>query len=84
MRISTDKHTAVARELLTELSVQTGQPLADSILNATQVLESEVIDQRKRVAELKQKLSTIDGDRARQLLSVSDNLVNRSVWLVGR
>jgi pyruvate-ferredoxin/flavodoxin oxidoreductase len=83
MRISTDKHTAVARELLTELAAQTGQPLADSILNATQVLESEVIDQRKRVAELKQKLSTIDGDRARQLLSVSDNLVNRSVWLVG-
>jgi pyruvate-ferredoxin/flavodoxin oxidoreductase len=83
MRISTDKHTAMARELLTELAPQLDQTLSDSILNASQVHESEVIDQRKRVAELKEKLSTIDGDRARQLLSVSDNLVNRSVWLVG-
>ena len=83
MRISTDKHTAVARQLLTELAPQLDKALTDSILNASQVHESEVIDQRKRVTELKEKLSTIDGDRARQLLSVSDNLVNRSVWLVG-
>ena len=82
MRITNDKHKQVARDLLSELP-GLDPALSGSILNAPQVLESEVIAQRKRVAELKDKLTVMDSDKARQLLSLSDHLVNRSVWLVG-
>ena len=82
MRITNDKHKQVARDLLSELP-GLDPAFAGSILNAPQVLESEVIAQRKRVAELKDKLTVMDSDKARQLLSLSDHLVNRSVWLVG-
>jgi pyruvate-ferredoxin/flavodoxin oxidoreductase len=83
MRITSDKLANTARGLLKDLSAQIGQELTEAILLAKQVLESEIIEQRKRVALLKEKLSAIDMPQARQLLSVADNLVNRSVWLVG-
>lgn len=83
MRITTDKQTGTARGLLAELAEEVGQDLADAILNASQVLESDIIEQRKRVALLKERIAGIDKDKARQLASVADNLVKRSVWLVG-
>ncbi len=83
MRVTADKHKAIAKGLLADLAPQVGEELADSILNAKQVLESEIIDQRSRVALLKEKLATLTDTRAGHLLSLSDQLVNRSVWLVG-
>ena len=83
MRVTSDKLTDTARGLLKGLSPQIGLELTESILHASQVLESEIIEQRKRIAMLKERLTAIDIPQARQLLSVADNLVNRSVWLVG-
>ena len=45
--------------------------------------ESELAAQRDRVAELKQRLSGLDGPAATDLLSVADDLVRRSIWIVG-
>ena len=39
--------------------------------------------QRERVAHLKQKLAAIDTREARDLLSVADSLVRKSVWIIG-
>jgi len=52
-------------------------------LNAPQIEESQIRAQRTRVAELKAKLLNIDSEAARDLLSLIDHLVRRSIWLVG-
>ena len=83
MRITADKHAETAASLLRMLSEDIGSTLANEILNAPQTLESEIIRQRSRVTELKNVLAGIDHPRARQLLSLADHLVKRSVWLVG-
>src|SRR5205085_7603281 len=44
---------------------------------------SENYEQRQRVDLLKQKLQGVDSIDARQLLSVADMLVKKSVWIVG-
>ncbi len=83
MRVTADKHQAVAKGLLADLAPQIGEELASSILDAKQVLESEIINQRNRIVQLKEVLKTIADTRAGHLLSLADQLVRRSVWLVG-
>ena len=83
MRLTADKHSTVARQLVSELRSRIGEELADEILNARQVLESEIAAQRDRVAGLKQILSALDEPAALNLLSLADQLVRRSVWIVG-
>ena len=53
------------------------------ILLAPQITESEIRAQRALVSGLEEKLRAMDSETARHLLSVSDQLVRRSVWLVG-
>jgi pyruvate-ferredoxin/flavodoxin oxidoreductase len=82
-RLAADKHLELARTLLTGLAPQVGEALASDILNAPQLHEFELRAQRLRVAELKARLTAIDQEDARHLLSVLDHLVRRSVWIVG-
>lgn len=83
MRITADKQVDVAANLLNELKGELGEACVKEILGASQTLESEIVEQRKRVEELKAKLSNMNSPAARHLLSVADQLVRRSVWLVG-
>jgi pyruvate-ferredoxin/flavodoxin oxidoreductase len=82
-RLAADKHLELARTLLQALAPQIGQELAQTTLHAPQIRESEIRAQRIRVAELKTKLATLDCEAARDLLSVVDHLVRRSIWIVG-
>ncbi len=82
-RLSIDKQTEFARELLKRMNGGVGQNLIEALLNATQKDESDIYDQRQRVAELKQKLQQISTPEAKQLLNVADMLVKKSVWIVG-
>jgi pyruvate-ferredoxin/flavodoxin oxidoreductase len=82
-RLAADQHLALASRLLRRLAPEVGEPLARNILEAPQVRESELRAQRARVAALKRTLAAIDSDDARDLLSVADHLVRRSIWLVG-
>lgn len=83
MRITADKQLAIAKQYLLELKDQVGEELVNEILNAPQTLESELAKQRFRVQLLKEKLKTTNVPAAQHLLSVVDQLVRRSVWLVG-
>lgn len=83
MRITADKQLAMARQYLEELKEEIGAALVDEILNAPSRLESELNAQHERVQQLKEKLKTMDQPAAKHLLSVADQLVRRSVWLVG-
>jgi pyruvate-ferredoxin/flavodoxin oxidoreductase len=82
-RISIDKQTDFARELLLTLGGQVGDDLAAAILHATQKDEADIYEQRQRVDILKEKLRQLNTSQAKQLLSVADMLVKKSVWIVG-
>jgi pyruvate-ferredoxin/flavodoxin oxidoreductase len=83
MRLAADRHMAVARKLLVEMAAEIGEELTEEILNASQRTESEIRRQRARVAELKGLLASKGTVAAKQLLSVADHLVRRSVWCIG-
>jgi pyruvate-ferredoxin/flavodoxin oxidoreductase len=82
-RLAADAHTALAQRRLTELRDEVGAELVDGILEGPQLRESELREQRERVAELMQRLDGLDGPVVTDLLSVVEHLVRRSVWIVG-
>lgn len=83
MRLTADKQLDFAHQLLNSLKPQLGEPLVEELIDSPQILESEIDAQRRRVKQLKEKLETIDSAAAKHLLSIADQLVRRSVWLIG-
>lgn len=83
MRIASDKQQQMAHQLLNELAPQLDAELVQTIIQAPQVYESDIIEQRQRVQLLKEQLKHTDAAAAKQLLSIADQLVRRSVWLLG-
>jgi pyruvate-ferredoxin/flavodoxin oxidoreductase len=84
-RLAADRHTELARSRLTELRDVIGAELADDILAAPQLRESELQAQHERVIELRRRLDGLDraDGIAADLRSVVDHLLRRSVWIVG-
>jgi pyruvate-ferredoxin/flavodoxin oxidoreductase len=82
-RVSIDKQTEFAHELLKRVSGTVGEDLVTAILTAKQKDEADIYEQRQRVDVLKERLAKVHSADARQLLSVVDMLVKKSVWIVG-
>lgn len=82
-RVSIDKHAQHAGELLAQLREQVGDELTEAILNADQTSEAGIFQQRERVEELRRKLNGIATAPARQLQSIAEYLVKKSVWIIG-
>jgi len=82
-RLSIDKQTEFARELVHRLSPAIGEDLAAALLGSPQKDEADIYDQRERVALLQQRLAYLESPEAKQLRSLADMLVKKSVWLVG-
>jgi len=83
MRLAADTHLRQARDLLTRFRDVLGAELVDDILSAPQLRESELQDQRRRLAELATRLDRLEPADADELRSVADHLIRRSVWIVG-
>ncbi len=88
MRLTVDKFNEYSLELLDRVKSNSKcgvdiSGLADEIRNASQSSYDEIEMQRKRVAELKEKLSSCGCAECKEFLSVSDYLVKKSVWGVG-
>ena len=83
MRLAVDKQNEYARELVWRLNATIGENLAQAILNAAQKTEQDIFEQRERVGELKEKLAGVNTPEARDLLSLADALVKKSVWILG-
>jgi pyruvate-ferredoxin/flavodoxin oxidoreductase len=83
MRMAVDQQNAYARALVERLSPQIGLTLAESLLANDQTTESGIDTQRELVAALKARLQGSFEPEARDLLSVADALVKKSVWIVG-
>jgi pyruvate-ferredoxin/flavodoxin oxidoreductase len=82
-RLSADQHMKQAQMALGILRGELGDELVDAILACPQHSESEIQAQRDRVADLKYRLTLIDTPASRQLQSIADQLVRRSIWIVG-
>ena len=82
-RVSLDKQREFAEELLQRLGGQLSENIVTEILAADQCDAAGVFAQRQRVVDLKRELQRLEGDEARQLLSLADTLVRKSVWIVG-
>ena len=83
MRLALDKQRAYATELVNRLSSILGAELVEGLLSADQQSSTGITAQRARVAELKHKLAGNPDVAARDLLSLADVLVDRTVWIVG-
>ncbi|MGA1368344.1 MAG: pyruvate:ferredoxin (flavodoxin) oxidoreductase [Blastocatellia bacterium] len=82
-RLSLDKQQEFARELVRRLAATIGEELAEQLLTADQRDEAGIYEQRERVALLRQRLNREEGPEAKQLLSLADVLVRKSVWIIG-
>ena len=82
-RLSADHHMKQAQRALGLLREELDDELVNAILGCPQHSESEIQAQRERVADLKYRLTLIDTPASRQLQSIADYLVRRSIWIVG-
>lgn len=82
-RLSVNKQKDIAEHLVKKLSSTIGEELAHALLTAAQKDESDIYDQRERVALLKARLQNVNTEDARHLLSLADMLVKKSVWIIG-
>ncbi len=85
MRMAVDQHVALARRLLLEVAPLVGNEIVAEILGADQSTQAGVDALRSRLHHIKGHLSRLGPTNAtvRDLLAVADNLVPRSVWIVG-
>jgi pyruvate-ferredoxin/flavodoxin oxidoreductase len=90
-RLSIDKQSQFATELLTQLSSEIGDNLVTELVNAEQKTEADIWEQRERVELLKQSLDRLLNNspdsnlksKIQNLKSIADYLVKKSVWIVG-
>lgn len=91
-RLTLDKRLEYARELVPQFASLLGDELVHGLLHSDQSDEAGILRQRGRVQALKETLEAFveqEGNqaelkaKARELLSIADVLVKKSVWIVG-
>jgi pyruvate-ferredoxin/flavodoxin oxidoreductase len=88
-RVAFDQRRRRAEQLLREHAGRLPKALVDDLLKGDQSDEAGIHEQRQRVSELKRRLQAEveqEGDHspvAQELLELADDLVKRSVWIVG-
>ncbi|MFP4364895.1 MAG: pyruvate:ferredoxin (flavodoxin) oxidoreductase [Spirochaetia bacterium] len=85
MKLTSDKGKQYAEELLDVLISEGNidKTLLENIKNNPQKEETEIEQQRQWIAQLKPQLEKSGSEAAKELLSASDFLVRRSVWVLG-
>ncbi len=83
IRLALDEQYSHACDLLVKLRRSIGAELVDEILAADQSDETGIHEQRLRIEKLKIILEKLDSEQAGNLLSLTDTLTRKSVWLIG-
>jgi pyruvate-ferredoxin/flavodoxin oxidoreductase len=93
MRVALDQRVDAAIHLLRNLRMLIGEESTDNILYADQLDEAGIMAQRTRVVQLKERIQQLldsDSNEVRSvsgalknLLSMADVLVKKSVWIIG-
>ncbi len=82
-RLAAVKQNELAKQLLVAHRDSLNPLLVDQLLNAEQITESDIQAQIQRVDVLKEKLAGLGTNDALNLISVADQLIRRSIWIVG-
>jgi pyruvate-ferredoxin/flavodoxin oxidoreductase len=83
-RLALDQRRELARTLVSRLAPRLGMHEAAALLEgAVATSEEGIAAQRRRVVELRRRLDELGDAEARRLAEVADDLVGKSVWLVG-
>jgi pyruvate-ferredoxin/flavodoxin oxidoreductase len=84
LHLAMEQRARSARDLLGRIETRLpSSGLKDALLGADQSTEAGVAAQRGRVAALREILRALDGADARRLDALADDLVKKSVWIVG-
>ncbi|MDR4508010.1 MAG: pyruvate:ferredoxin (flavodoxin) oxidoreductase [Candidatus Brocadiaceae bacterium] len=87
MRQTMDKFYNQALEIMEKFAKDASysdmKGLFESIKNADQSTQETIEEQRERILELKKRLSQNGSSDAKNLLSLADYLVKKSVWAIG-
>jgi pyruvate-ferredoxin/flavodoxin oxidoreductase len=83
MLLGYERHEEEARRLLAQLAPQVGRDLARDILDASPSDDASVAMLRERVATLRERLREQSGSAASRLVDLADDLVRKSIWIVG-
>jgi pyruvate-ferredoxin/flavodoxin oxidoreductase len=83
MRLTVDRQTEYAQELLLRLADKIGQSLVDELLSADQSTDAGINAQRTRVATLRDRLKDENDRDSKQLLSLTEFLIKKTVWIMG-
>jgi pyruvate-ferredoxin/flavodoxin oxidoreductase len=83
MRLTIDKHAEMAREMVQSMTGVIGHELVTALLEANQTTEAGIHEQRQRVEQLRAVLAKQQTNEARNLESLADYLVRKSVWIMG-
>ncbi|MCC6524815.1 MAG: pyruvate:ferredoxin (flavodoxin) oxidoreductase [Polyangiaceae bacterium] len=82
-RLAVERHEALAQARLRSLASVVGDSLVEGLLGADQSDEAGIAAQRARVVLLRQKLADVGRPEAKELVLLADQLVKKSVWIVG-
>ncbi|WP_064605077.1 pyruvate:ferredoxin (flavodoxin) oxidoreductase [Photobacterium sp. J15] len=82
-RLAAVKQHEMAEQLVVENREHLDPLLVDQLLHAEQMTETDIQAQIKRVDTLKEQLKAIGTESALNLISVADQLIRRSIWIVG-
>jgi pyruvate-ferredoxin/flavodoxin oxidoreductase len=83
LRLSANQRLEHARALLNLLAPEVGADLAKAILDDPQACEADYAAQRERVASLRAALKGNHSPAARRLDALADDLVKKTVWIIG-
>jgi pyruvate-ferredoxin/flavodoxin oxidoreductase len=83
LHFAVEQRTRTARELLQRLAAPVGVEFVTELLNADQSNEAAIAAQRARIVRLKEIIRPLGGSDATRLLAVADDLVKKTVWIVG-
>ncbi len=83
MRLALEEQSRFASAQLKLHASELGDDLVRATINASQNTDAEILEQRQRLQQIRQRLREIDTADARLLDSTLDAIVRRSVWIVG-
>ncbi|HVU33857.1 MAG TPA: pyruvate:ferredoxin (flavodoxin) oxidoreductase [Opitutaceae bacterium] len=81
--LGVEQRAKTAREILQKLAARVGPDLVTEILRADQSTEAGIAAQRTRVAAVREALHGAVGPDVSRLLALADDLVRKTVWIIG-
>jgi len=83
LHLAVEQRSRSAREILARVAGRVGPDLATAILGADQSTEAGIAAQRERVLALRLALRPLGDPDALRLAALADDLVKKSVWILG-